>query len=838
MTTAIQRVKERVREEPLRTEDLRLMTGKGRFVDDFTLENQAYIGLVHSPHAHAKIKGIDFSKVRNSPDFIACLTGEDLLKEKVEPVTQNQWPRQRPAKRYHLAVGETRFVGEPVAAVLAKDRASAEDLAELVSVEYEELPVVRNLEEAKQGKLLVYSDWKDNLSQSAKQKKGDAEKAISSAAYVIRASEGIQRQDAAPIEPHSVVVSYDKERDAFDVFATVQTVHGLQDLLSSELHLPKKKFRVRVMDMGGGFGTKGGASYPWALLACLFAKKTGLTVKWTGSRTEEFLECASGRDEYCDVTLACDKDARIVALKARIECDIGVSGTQVHMPSLTMSVMTGPYRIPNLDLQVQSYVTNKKPIGPVRGAGAPEGCYFIERAIEIMAKKIGLDPIEFRRRNVETLASQGEGYQSLFDTLLKSANYERSLRRRTDLNSRYKEQELRSGKISEPALVAGIGISLRGEGEEEEEGTWGNSNNSEGEWSSQWQKEKAEGSAPWQDKGGNSQEASEWEGSGQWKKGEEGEEANWGDNNDEGEEEEELPFTSESARVVLNKSGDLIVFTGCSPHGQGHETVFAQLASEALGIPFERVRVVWGDTDLIPLGVGTFGSRSVAVGGSAVVEASRKLKADLLKRAAKALGKNPKELDIRDGNIVEVNAQRNILASSKDILEETGLNEMSADSKFNLGGTAYSSGVHLCALTLDPETGIVKIEKYVVAEDCGRIINKAIVDGQIHGGVVHGIGGALLEKLAYDTNGNLLTTSLLDYSIPLSTDSPNIEVYHMNTPSRVSLNQAKGVGESGTNGSYAAIMNALNDAISQLDGGQVNIAPAFPESVKSSLRHS
>lgn len=832
MTTTIQREKETVREEPLRTEDFRLMTGRGRFVDDFALENQTYIGLVHSPHAHAKIKSIDFSKVRNSPDFIACLTGEDLLKEKLEPVTQNQWPRQRPAKRYHLAVDEVRFVGEPVAAILAKDRASAEDLAELVSVEYEELPVVTNLEQAKQGKALVYSDWKDNLSQSAEKKKGDADKAISSAAYVIKASEGIRRQDAVPIEPHSVVVTYNKERDVFDVLATVQTVHGLQDILSSELKIPKKKLRVRVMDMGGGFGTKGGASYPWAVLACLFAKKTGLAVKWSGSRTEEFLESASGRDEYCDVTLACDKDGRIVALKARIECDIGVSGTQVHMPSLTMESMTGPYKIPNLDLKVQSYVTNKKPIGPVRGAGVPEGCYFIERAMEIMAKKIGLDPIEFRRRNIEASASssQNEDVQSLLDTLVKSANYEGLLRWRSDLKSKYKEDR-GTEETNRPALVAGLGISLRAEGGEEEESDWGN-NDSEGEWSSQWKKdEKEEGFASWQSKSENSQEASEWDGSGQSKEKKEEGETSWGDKDDE-----ELSFTSESARVVLNKGGDVTVFTGCSPHGQGHETVFAQLASEALGIPFERISVVWGDTDLIPLGVGTFGSRSAAVGGSAVVEASRKLKADLLQKAAKALGKNPKELDIRDGSIVESNALGKVLVRPNVVLERAGLDEISADSKFNLAGTAYSSGIQLCALTLDPETGIAKIEKYVVAEDCGRIINKAIVEGQIHGGVVHGVGGALLEKLTYDNNGNLLTTSFLDYSIPLSTDSPNVEVFHMTTPSEVSLNQAKGVGESGTNGSYAAIMNALNDAISQLDGKQVNIAPAFPEVVKSALQ--
>lgn len=827
MTTTVLEEVEKEREEPLRTEDLRLMTGRGHFVDDFNVQNQAYIGLVHSPFAHAKFKKIDLSKVRSSPDFIASLTGEDLVNEGVAPVTQNQWPPQRPAKRYHLAVGEVRFAGEPVAAILAKDRASAEDLVEQVDVEYEELPVVATLEEAKLHKALVYADWKDNLSQSTEQKRGDADRAISSAAYVIKTREGIRRQDAAPIEPHSVVVSYDKEKDVFEVLATVQTVHGLQDVLSSELKIPKKKFHVRVMDMGGGFGTKGGASYPWAILACLFAKKTGLTIKWTGSRTEEFLESASGRDEYCDVTLACDKDGRIVALKGRIECDIGVSGTQVHMPSLTMWTMTGPYKIPNLDLKVQSYVTNKKPIGPVRGAGAPEGCYFIERAMEIMAKKIGLDPIEFRHRNIESPkgSSSQEDYQTLLDTLVKSADYEGLLRWRDNLNSKYEEKGRGGSKANtnKSALIAGIGISLRGESEsEEEESEWGS--NSEGGGKSQWGNEgEGEGSNSWQ-RNTESEKASEWEGSGQWK----------------GEEEEELSFSTETAKATLNRNGEVTVYTGSSPHGQGHETAFAQLASETLGVPFERVRVLWGDTNLIPQGVGTFGSRSAAVGGSAVVEASSKLKSNLLEKASQVLGKDRNLLDIRNGNVVEANAPQNVLSGFRDILDSLGLNEISADSKFTLHGMAYSSGVHLCALTLDPETGIAKIEKYVVAEDCGRIINRAIVDGQIHGGVIHGLGGALLEKLVYDNNGNLLTTSFLDYSIPLSTDSPNIEIFHNVTPSEASLNQAKGVGESGTIGSYAAILNALNDAMSRFKGKpdeaeEVNIAPAFPEVVKSAL---
>jgi len=818
MMTAVLQQEEK--EQPRgRIEDPRLLTGKGQFVDDLNALNQAYMGLVLSPFAHAKIKSIDLSKVRSSPKFIASLTGADLLKGGVLPVAQNPWPPQKRAKRYHLAVDKVRFAGEPVAAILARDKNSLEDLIDLVEVEYEQLPVVNTIEESKQKKALLYDDWEDNVSQTNEEKKGDAAKAISSASYVVTAREGIRRQEAAPIETHAVLVTYDVEKDVFEVTATVQSVHGLQGQLTSELGIPKEKFHVRVMDVGGGFGSKGGPSYPWPLLACLFAKKTGLPVKWTASRTEEFLEAAAGRDEYCDVTLACDKDGRIVALKASIECDIGVSGTQTHMPSMTIWTMPGPYNIPNLDLEVVSYVTNKMPIGPVRGAGAPEGCYFMERVAEIMAKKIGLDPVEFRRRNLEKPVKPGvEDYQILLDTLVKSSNYEALLQWRSDLYSKLQQKGTAASSV-----LGGIGISVRGSSEsEDEEDEWGG----EGEGFEGGGDEQKES---WRNSGSSSGSGDKTEansGSSSWQGGNNSENSSeWGESGAGGA----FSFMTESAKVILDREGNVTVYTGSSPHGQGHETAFAQLASDELGVPLENVRVVWGDTQLIPFGVGTFGSRSAATGGSAVVDASRKLKSQLLQSASKVLGVDAKSLEIRNGSIVDVKSNTP-LSTVGQTLVRLGKIEISADSRFTLSSMSYSSGVHLCAVTLDVETGSVKIEKYVVVEDCGRIINRSIVDGQLQGGVVHGVGGALLEGLAYDESGNLLTSTFMDYSIPTSVDSPDIDIIHKATPSTVTLNGTKGVGESGTIASYAAVMNALNDALSQLEMRKmVNIAPATPD---------
>lgn len=816
--------------QQLRVEDPRLLTGRGRYVDDLNLDGQVFMGIVKSPFAHAKIVSIDFSKIRSSPDFVDCLTGEDLLKAGVAPVTLNPWPQQRRAARYHLAVGKVRFVGEPVAAILVRNKSSVEDLVEQVEVEYEQLPAVITIEDSKQRKQLVYDDWNDNVSQETSEESGDTEKAIASAVYVVNVKEGIRRQQAAPIEPHAVLVSYDKERDGFEVRSTVQSVHGHQNVLANELKIPRQKFHVKVWDVGGGFGSKGGPSYPWPVLACLFAKRTGLPVKWTATRTEEFQEAAAGRDEYCGLTLACNKDGKMIALKGTIECDVGVSGTQAHMPSLTMWTMSGAYDIPNVDLKVRAYVTNKMPIGPVRGAGAPEGCYFIERAVEIMAKKVGKDPIEFRKLNMtkESKKKTDEKEEcQLLDLLAEDAKYDDLLQWRSRLNSAFRD--------SRSKLVGGIGISVRGSeesddyDEEEEEGAkWSPGGSSQSSWQNSPSSQSGGSSSAGGWSGSGSSSSSTWQGN-----------SSSGGSSSQGGESGSgaFSFTTESAKVVLQKNGDVIVYTGSSPHGQGEETTFAQLASQELETPIEKIRVVWGDTGLIPFGVGTFGSRSAAIGGSAVVEASRKLKSKLLERAAEALAADQISLQLNPGFIiVDTSRPSESQLTVQEVFERLGTTELTADSKFTAKAMSYSSGAHLCAVTLDVETGKVKVSKYVVVEDCGRMINRLVVEGQIHGGVIHGIGGSLLEELAYDSDGNLLEVTFGDYSIPSSMDSPDVEVYHKTTPSTATLDGVKGVGESGTIGSYAAVMNALNDALSQVrSDARVDIAPALPEQVFNAL---
>ena len=416
-----------------RLEDLRLITGNGRFVDDINLENQAYLGIVRSPYAHAKIRKIDFSRAQASSEFIACLTGEDLRAEGTRPLSV--FPMQKPVSRFHLAVDRVRYGGEGVAAILARNKYAVEDLIDDVEVEYEELPVVTTIDEAKKNSTLLYEDWKDNIALISESKRGDADKAITSAAHVIKTKVGIRRQAGVPIEPRAVLVRYDKGKDEYDIYSTVQSANLLQSRLGTELQVSKEKLRVRVMDVGGGFGTKGAQSYPEELISCLLSKKTGLPVKWVSTRTEDLLETAAGRDEYCQMILACDANAKLVALKATVESDLGVSGTISRMAVLTLNLIPGAYKIPNLDLRAIAYVTNKGPSGPVRGAGRPEGSYFIERAVDLLSRKVKMDPIEFRRRNMilpnefpynngAGFVYDGANFPLLLDTLSRDSNYE------------------------------------------------------------------------------------------------------------------------------------------------------------------------------------------------------------------------------------------------------------------------------------------------------------------------------------------------------------------------------------------------------------------------------
>ena len=563
---------------------------------------------------------------------------------------------------------------------------------------------------------------------------------------------------------------YDKGLDVYTLSVTTQSPHRTRDNIASELQIPPSKVHVIVKDMGGGFGAKGAQSYPEPVLACLLSKKTGITIKWTSTRTEDLLETVAGRDIFCDIELACDESGKFTAIRARNESDAGVSGTMSIQLNNSLNLLPGAYKIPNLELEGETYVTNKAPVGPLRGAGRPEGCFFIERAIDILAKKISMDPAVLRSKNLiqpdETPYETGTGhvYDSgdfplLLEKLLSNSNYEDLKRWRDRINS-----------TPNTEVIAGIGLCVQ----VEDTGAVGR----------------------------------------------------------------------ESAKVVITDECRIKVWTGSSPHGQGLETTYAQLAAAEFGIPLERVTVFYGDSNTLPWGIGTFGSRSLSIGGSAVVDACRKAKTELVVKASEILGMPKEELKIERGQLVRKQTRESSDIGDKDLImplssltEKTGLVEASSD--YIAKGVPFASASHLCALTIDRKTGMVHIEKYFLVDDCGVPINPMIVRGQLHGGIIHGIGGALYEEIVYSEEGQPMTTNFMDYTIPTAMELPDqICLDHIETASPLTLHGSKGVGETGTIGAFPAIFNAINDAFAGAGSkNELNIAPVFPESILRSLEN-
>jgi carbon-monoxide dehydrogenase large subunit len=747
-----------------RVEDRRFLVGKATYTDDLQTPGAAFLGIVRSTYAHARIDRVDFERARKHPSFVAVLSGKELHDLHVNPLMEFPMEGTRMTKRYPLATEKVTFVGEPLAAIVSKRKYDVEDIIELVDVEYTPLPPVITTDESESNKTLLYEEWGTNLAFENKFTRKSQTSIDAGKATAVKEKVGIRRQAGVPIETRSIIASYDKEKDRYLVYANVQGSHGrLKNYLSAELGIPPEKLHGIVKDIGGAFGTKGAQSYSERVLACVLAKKTGLTIRWSATRTEDILDSAHGRDEYCDIELSCDSEGRILCLKAEIKGDLGVGGTLKRMPALSASLLPGPYRVPNFEIAARGFVTNKSPSGPVRGAGRPEGCYFTELAVDALARSADIDPIDFRLKNVLTpeefpydngagLVYDSANYPELLRLLKEKSEYSRLKKWKEEVNRGY-------GSEKTSSVVAGIGVCV--------------------------------------------------------------------------EIEDTGAQLSETARIVADGNG-VTVFTGSLPQGQGHETTMAVLCARELGLRVEQVRVEWGDTDYLRTSVGTFGSRSAAVGGSAVVDASRRLKKDILAKASALTGIDENNLSMVDGQLIRV-GQAKSLMEFVDLIRRVGPQE--AASEFKLSSLTFASGAHLCALLLDVETGRVRIEKYVVVDDCGRIIDEQIVEGQIHGGVAHGLGGSILEEIVYDDEGQPLTTNFLDYTIPTSFDIPPIEIGHVETPSTISLDGAKGVGESGTIAAYPAFFNALNDALFEAGcPGRLSVAPASPQDVWAALK--
>jgi len=769
-----------------RVEDRRFITGRGRYTDDIVLPGMLYAWIVRSPHAHARIRAIRTEKARQHPGVVAVFTGKDMLDDGVGslPTGWQIGPDMKEPPHYALAVDKVRYMGDGVAVVIAETKAAARDAAELVEVDYEELPAVVDAAEAlKEGAPLVHEDAPGNLCYVWEL--GDREatdRALASAYHVTKLEFVNQRLVPNAIEPRAAIGHYDPGRDELTLYTSSQNPHLIRLLLSAfVLKLPEHKVRVISPDVGGGFGSKI-FHYPEEVICAWSSRKLGRPVKWTAIRSESFVSDAHGRDHITTAEMGFDREGRIVGLRVRTLANLGayLSTFAPGIPTwLYGTLLAGQYKTPHIHVEVKGVFTNTTPVDAYRGAGRPEATYVVERLVELGAHELGIDPAELRRRNF--IQPDEFPYQTPVVLQYDSGNYEGALNKALEIAG-YAQLREEQKRAREQGRLIGIGLSCYIE---------------------------ACGLAPSKVAGAIGVRAGLYE----------------------------------SAAIRVTPTGKVQVFTGTHSHGQGHETTFAQIVAHELGIPLEDVEVVHGDTAEFPFGMGTYGSRSLATGGSAIYRALEKVKAKARKIAAHKLEVAEEDLEFRNGQFIVKGTDRAIgfgdIALTAYVPHnypadlEPGLEENAFYDPVNF---TFPFGTHLSVVEVDPETGKVKLLRYIAVDDVGRLINPMIVEGQIHGGIAQGVGQALLEGVVYDReSGQLLTGSLLDYALPRADDLPSFEIGHQETPCPHNPLGAKGAGEAGTIAATACVVNAVVDALYHLGVRDIRM-PLTPERVWRAMR--
>jgi aerobic carbon-monoxide dehydrogenase large subunit len=743
-----------------RKEDPRFLRGDGRYVDDIKLPGMLHAAFVRSPHGHARILSVKTDAARRLPGVAHVFAFADL----------ERWMKPLPlfgaippglAARVavtmkqvpQLAMGRDRvlFVGEIVAMVLAESRALAEDGCELVAVEYEPLPVVADMVAgAEPGAHALHPEWGDNVAVFFQTGFGDADAAFSTAEVTVRERFEIQRYVGMPIETRGVVAQWDARDGSLTTWNGTQVVHFVQQGLVAALGLPPHKVRVIAPDVGGGFGTKANG-YPEDLLIPAAAIAARRPVKWTEDRREHMMAAAHARHQIHDIEIAARRDGTMLAVRDRIWLDLGAYNSWgIVLPYNTVAHLLGPHRVPNLQIECRGVVTNKTPNAPYRGAGRPEAVFAMDRIVDCLARELSMDPAELRRRN----------YLSEADL-----PYEIDLPYRDGNRLVYDSGDFKAGL---EAALAAIGYdALRAE------------------------QARLRAKAVYQGIGLS------------------------------GYVEGTAIGPYESASVRLDAAGRAVVATGACCQGQGHETSFAQIAADALGVPLDWVTVVGGDTAAIPFGVGTFASRSAVNAGSSIHVAAGRVRDKIAEAAGELLEASPADIEIADGTVSVRGVPATAIPLSRVIqaaiptFAKPGVASLDFEATVyhHQPTVTYTSAVHVAHVEVDAGTGAVRLLRYLVAHDCGRLINPTIVEGQIHGGVAQGVGGALLEEMVYDEQGQLLTGTFMDYLVPTSMELPPIETVHLEYPSPRNPLGVKGIGEGGAISPPAAIANAVEDAL-------------------------
>ena len=756
-----------------RVEDFRFLTGRSRYVDDIQLPHMLHGAVVMSPHAHARIRSVDASAARAMPGVALVLTGEDVKAEKLGGIPPLFMPEDMGGPKGYrtfrplLEPAKVRYVGDRVAFVVADSPANARLAAEAVEVDYEPLPAVVNVEDAvKEGAPRVWDEWTSNVAFPLMMgNKEAADAAFAKAKHVASVRLYNNRVAANAMEPRAAIGDFSD--DSYTLYTSSQNPHGVRQILAQRVFsVPETKLRVVSPDVGGGFGMKGDV-YPEDGLVLWASRRLGRPVKWVATRTESLLGDNHGRDQLVSAEIALDANGKILAIRAQALHAVGAYVTNAGVVPVLCALRNIPnvYVVPAFHLATKAVFTHTTPLGPYRGAGRPEAAYVTERLIDAAAEKIGLDPVELRRRNyippsaMPHATGTGWTYDSgdfarLTDRCLEIADWKGFQKR--------KEESQGRGRLRGRALIYYL---------------------------------------------------------------------------------EDSGVFNERMELRFDPSGNATIVAGTHSHGQGHATTYAQMVSDWLGVPFENIRLVQGDTDQVPFGRGTYASRSAMLGGSAlkaaadaVIEKARALAAHLMEASSQ-------DVEFKAGKFGVVGTDRSIPFTevAKAFFRPVGL-----PPQFGVGLDAsgasshpptFPNGCHACELEIDPETGVVEIDRYAVVDDVGRVINPMICHGQIEGALAQGIGQALMENVAFDReSGQMLSASFTDYAMPRAADlPPHYELDFIDVPAKTNPLGVKGVGEAGCVGAPPAVMNAILDALKPLGIEHIDM-PATPHRVWQAIQ--
>ncbi|MBV8845831.1 MAG: xanthine dehydrogenase family protein molybdopterin-binding subunit [Bryobacterales bacterium] len=750
-----------------RREDPRLITGTATYVEDIKMPGMHFAMIVRSPHAAAKIRSIDTSKAAATKGVVAIFTGKDVANVGTVPCGA-ALPGLRVPHHTILAQDRVYLVGHPVAVVVATDRYIAKDAADLVEVDYEVLPAVADPEKAlEKGAPAVHPEWPDNIAFTFHQEGGEVDKAFAEADVVVKQRITSQRLVPMAMETRGVVADWRGADRALTIYTSTQVPHLVRTLVAAMLGLEENRLRVVAPEVGGGFGSKLNVYAEEALMGFV-AMKINKPVKWIESRRENFTCTIHGRGHVDYYEVAAKKDGTILGIKLKIIQDLGAFHQLLGPAIPTLSVLMAPglYRTKTVSADIVGVFTNCTPTDAYRGAGRPEATHAIERMVDILATELKMDPAEVRMKNF--VQNEEFPFPTATGLMYDSGDYAAPLKKALELVD-YKAARDEQAKQRQQGRLMGIGICTYGE-------------------------ICAMGPSPATPAGG-------WE----------------------------------SATVKIEPSGKVTVMTGVSPHGQGEETTFAQIAADELGVDIDDVLVLHGDTAIVQYGIGTFGSRATAVGGAALYFALQDLKAKLKKFGAVLLDSEDVSLE---GGQCTCNRTGKTVSFQKIAFAAHRALKLPPNTEPGLVSThfweppnfTFPFGAHIVITEVDRETGDITLKRYVAVDDCGRILNPLIVDGQLHGGVAQGLGQALFEQAVYDDNGQLVTGELMDYAVPRAHMMPWIESSHTVTPSPVNPLGVKGVGEAGTIGCSPAVVNSVVDALAPLGVRHVDM-PLTPEKI-------